>query len=150
MKFKFVWVGKTRDRNWAALQREYLERLSHFIKFDIAELKDAAGPRQVELEGNDILAALNQSTFVVLLDVKGRHLSSHELAAQIEGWSNRGFKSVAFVVGGAKGVSSGVAEKADLALSLSFLTFTHEMARVTLIEQLYRAFTIIKGFPYQK
>ena len=150
MKFKFIWVGKTRDRNWAALQKEYLERLSHYVKFDIAEIKDGAGPRQVELEGNEILSALNQSTFVVLLDVKGRHLSSHDLAAEIEGWQNRGVRDVNFIVGGAKGVSSGVAERANLALSLSFLTFTHEMARVALIEQLYRAFTIIKGFPYQK
>ena len=102
MKFKFVWVGKTRDRNWAALQREYLERLSHFVKFDIAELKDAGGPRQVELEGNEIVAALNQSTFVILLDLKGRHFSSHELAADIESWLNRGTRNVAFVMGGSE------------------------------------------------
>lgn len=150
MKFKILWVGKTRHRNWKALQDEYLRRLSHFVKLEIAELRDATGPRQIELEGNEILAAQNQSTFVVLLDVKGRHLSSHELAAEIEGWQNRGVREVAFVIGGANGVSSEVAERADLALSLSFLTFTHEMARVALIEQLYRAFTIIKGFPYQK
>jgi len=150
MKFQFVWVGKTRDKNWAALQTEYLERLSHFVKFEITQLKDAAGPTQIDLEGNEILAALNQSTFVILLDVKGRPLSSHELAGEIERWQNRGIREAAFVIGGAKGVSSEVAERADLALSLSFLTFTHEMARVTLTEQLYRAFTIIKGFPYQK
>jgi len=150
MKFKFIWVGKTRDAHWKALQDEYLQRLSHFVKFDISEVKDAAVPDAVEVEGNDLLARLNPSTFVALLDVKGRHLSSHELAAELEKWQNRGLKEIAFVIGGAKGVSAQVAQRADLTLSLSFLTFTHEMARVVLAEQLYRAFTIIKGFPYQK
>lgn len=150
MKFKFVWVGKTRDRNWMALQDEYLRRLSHFAKIEVAEVRDAAVPNSVQLEGNAILNRLNQSTFVTLLDVKGQHLSSHELAAAIEKWQIRGIREVGFVIGGADGVSPEVADRADLALSLSFLTFTHEMARVILLEQLYRAFTIIKGFPYQK
>ena len=150
MKFKFVWVGKTRDADWKALQDEYLRRLSHFVKLEIAEVKDGPGADQAELEGNDLLAKLNHIPFVVLLDVKGRPISSHELAAELEKWQNRGLREVAFVIGGAKGVSPKVAERADFKLSLSFLTFTHEMARVILIEQLYRAFTIIKGFPYQK
>ena len=150
MKFKFVWVGKTRDANWKALQDEYLQRLSHFVKFEIAEVRDAQGAGSPDIEGNDLLAKVNQNSFVTLLDVKGRHLSSHELASELEKWQDRGYKEVAFIIGGAKGVSSKVAERADLKLSLSFLTFTHETARVILIEQLYRAFTIIKGFPYQK
>jgi len=150
MKFKFVWVGKTRDQNWKALQEEYLRRISHFVKIEIAEVRDAASPNSVQLEGNAILDLLNQSTFVTLLDVKGQHLSSHELAARVEKWQDRGIREVGFVIGGADGVSPEVAERADHALSLSFLTFTHETARVILLEQLYRAFTIIKGFPYQK
>jgi 23S rRNA (pseudouridine1915-N3)-methyltransferase len=96
------------------------------------------------------LEKVNQSNFVCLLDVKGRSISSHELAEKIENWQNRGLKEIAFVIGGAEGVSSEVVEKADFGLSLSLLTFTHEMARVVLLEQLYRAYTIIKGFPYQK
>lgn len=150
MKFNLIWVGKTRNRNWKTLQQEYLRRLSHFVKVEITEVKDAVGPAAVKLEGNAILDRLNPSAFVTLLDVKGRNLSSHELATEVEGWRNRGVREVAFIIGGADGVSSEVAERADLALSLSFLTFTHEMARVVLLEQLYRAFTIIKGFSYQK
>jgi len=150
MKFKFVWVGKTRDADWKALQDEYLRRLSHFVKSEIVEVRDAQGVGQAELEGNDLLAKLNHNPFVVLLDVNGRKISSHELSAELEKWQNRGLREVAFIIGGAKGVSPEVAERADFKLSLSFLTFTHEMARVILIEQLYRAFTIIKGFPYQK
>ena len=93
---------------------------------------------------------MNQSNFVCVLDVKGRSFSSHELAARIENWQNRGLKEIAFVIGGAEGVTSEVVERADFGLSLSSFTLTHEAARVILIEQLYRAYTIIKGFPYQK
>ena len=146
MKFRFVWVGKTKDANWRALQEEYLQRLSHFVKFEITEIKDAGK----ETESKRILENVNQSPFVCLLDVKGRSLSSPELAKELEKWQNRGSKEVTFIIGGAEGVASEVVEKADISLSLSFLTFTHDMARVVLLEQLYRAFTIIKGFPYQK
>ena len=146
MKFRFLWVGKTKDKNWRALEEEYFARLSHFARCEITELKDAGK----ETEGKLILEKLNQSTFVCLLDVKGRPVTSHDLAAKLENWQNRGLKEVTFIIGGAEGVASRVVEKADYSLSLSFLTFTHEMARVVLLEQLYRAFTIIKGFPYQK
>jgi len=146
MKFRFLWVGKTKDNNWRALQDEYFARLSHFVRSETVELKDSGK----EIEGKLILEKLNQSSFVCLLDVKGRSISSHDLAAKLENWQNRGLKEVTFVIGGAEGVASRVVERADDSLSLSFLTFTHEMARVVLLEQLYRAFTIIKGFPYQK
>lgn len=150
LKIRFVWVGKTRNKNWKALQDDYLKRLSHFARCEIVEVKDAAGPAATEIEGNDLLAKVNQTPFVILLDVSGRTLSSRELAAELEKWRNSGLREIAFVIGGAQGASPQVAERADLKLSLSFLTFTHEMTRVVLIEQIYRAFTIIKGFPYQK
>ena len=150
MKFRFVWVGKTRDKNWKALQDEYLKRLSHFVGCEITEVRDPAHGSDAEIEGNRILEVLNPKTFAVLLDVTGKSLSSHDLADRIENWQNRGIKEVSFVIGGADGVSSAVAERADDRLSLSFLTFTHEMARVVLLEQLYRAHAILKGFPYQK
>ena len=146
MKFHFVWIGKTKDKKWLALQEEYLQRLSHFVKFDITELPDS----RAEVESKRILEKVNQSNFVCLLDVKGRSITSHELAEKIENWQIRGLKEVVFIIGGAEGVASEVVERANFSLSLSFLTFTHETARVILIEQLYRAYTIIKGFPYQK
>ena len=150
MKFKITWVGKTKDKHWKALQEEYLRRLSYFVSCEITEVRDGAGTNSVEIEGNRIVTSLNHSSFVTLLDVNGRTLSSPELAAQIEKWLNQGLREVTFIIGGAEGVSREVAERADFALSLSFLTFTHETARVVLLEQLYRAFTIIRGFPYQK
>lgn len=150
MKFRFVWIGKTKDKNWKALQDEYLRRLSHFVKCEVADIRESARHEGPEIEGKRILENLNQKNFVVLLDVSGRKRSSPDLAKEIEGWQLRGIKEVSFVIGGAEGVSATVGEKADYSLSLSFMTFTHEMARVVLLEQLYRAFTIIKGFPYQK
>jgi 23S rRNA (pseudouridine1915-N3)-methyltransferase len=149
MKFRFIWIGKTKE-DWKALQDEYLRRLSHFVRCEITEIRDSTANDGVEIEGERIAATLNQKTFAVLLDVNGEQMSSPGLGAEIEKWQNRGLKEVSFIIGGAAGVSSRVAELADISLSLSFLTFTHEMARVILLEQLYRAYTIIKGFPYQK
>ncbi len=146
MKFRFIWVGKAKQENWRALQDEYLGRLSHFVRTEIVEIRDAGK----EVEGKLILDKLNPSHFVCILDVKGRSVGSHDLAKEVEKWQNRGLREVCFVIGGADGLTPPVVERADYSLSLSFLTFTHEMARVVMLEQLYRAFTIIKGFPYQK
>ncbi len=150
MKFHFIWVGKTKDKNWLALQSEYLKRLSYHVKYSITEIKDKARHETVEAEGTRLLNKIKSTSFVCLLDIKGRAIDSPEMAKTIEKWQLRGLKEIAFVIGGAEGVSSEVVERADFKLSLSILTFTHEMARVILLEQLYRAYTIIKGFPYQK
>lgn len=147
MKFLFVWVGRTRNKHWLALQEDYLNRLSHFVKFDILEIKEGKDKYQ---ESKQILEVLNQKKFVVLLDEHGKSISSLQLAEQIQKWQNSGLKEIIFVLGGAEGVTSEVAQRANFSLSLSVLTFTHEMARVILLEQLYRAFTIMKGYPYQK
>ncbi len=150
MRFRFIWIGKTRDKNYRALQEEYLRRLSHFVKSEIVEIRDSAPHETKEIEGKRILEKLNQSSFVCLLDVTGSAMTSPDLAKEVEKWQNGGMKEVLFVIGGADGVSAEVATRADFRLSLSFLTFTHEMARVVMLEQLYRAYTILKGFPYQK
>ncbi|HMQ05348.1 MAG TPA: 23S rRNA (pseudouridine(1915)-N(3))-methyltransferase RlmH [Pyrinomonadaceae bacterium] len=150
MKFRFVWIGKTRDKNWKALQEEYLRRLSHFVRCEIAEIRDSASHETTEIEGKRILQIVNPKDFVCLLEIGGKTLSSVQLAREIENWQIRGLKSVTFVIGGAEGTSSEVGEIADFRLSLSFMTFTHELARVILLEQLYRSYTIIHGYPYQK
>ncbi len=133
-----------------ALQEDYLRRLSHFVRCEIFEIRDSAQKDGGQSESQRILEILNQKSFVCLLDVKGKGLTSPDLAAQIEKWQVRGLKEITFVIGGADGVTAKISQKADFSLSLSFLTFTHEMARVVMLEQLYRAYTIIKGFPYQK
>jgi 23S rRNA (pseudouridine1915-N3)-methyltransferase len=150
MKFRFIWIGKTKDKNWKALQEEYLGRLSHFVRCEIVEIKESARHETKENEGKRFLELLNPKNFVCLLDVSGRQVASDELAREIEKWQIRGLKEVTFLIGGADGVSKEIGEIADFRLSLSFMTFTHDMARVIILEQLYRAFTIINGFPYQK
>ena len=150
MKFRFIWIGKTKDKNWKALQEDYLKRLSHFVKCEIVEIKDSARHENAEIEGKRILEILNPKTFAVLLDVSGKPISSHQLSAEIEKWQNVGIKEISFIIGGFEGASDEIRKRADYLLSLSFLTFTHEMARVVLLEQLYRGYSILKGFPYQK
>ncbi len=147
MKLHFLWVGKTRNPHYLALQQDYSKRLSHFVNTGFSEVRE--GPDK-QTEGKRLLEKVNHSPIVCLLDVTGKSLSSHDLAQQIERWQNASTREITFVIGGADGVSSEVADRADVRVSLSFLTLTHEMARVVLVEQLYRAFTIIKGFPYQK
>lgn len=151
MRFRFVWIGKTKDKNWRALQDEYLRRLSHFAKCELTEIRESQPFETKETEGKRILDELGDAgAFVVLLDVAGKNLSSHELAKAVEDWQNRGLRAVAFVIGGQDGVSKAVETRADLRLSLSKMTLTHEAARVLLAEQLYRSFTIILNYPYQK
>ncbi|HWS54714.1 MAG TPA: 23S rRNA (pseudouridine(1915)-N(3))-methyltransferase RlmH [Pyrinomonadaceae bacterium] len=153
MRLRLIWVGKTRNAHLRALAEDYLKRLSRFARCEVTELREsaAADERQcLEEEGKRIIGALASDTLTVLLDVGGGQWASEELAGQLEGWQGRSLKEVAFVVGGHLGVSEGVRRRADVRWSLSRLTLTHEMARVLLLEQLYRAFTITRGLPYQK
>lgn len=153
MLFRFVWVGKTRNEHLRALVEDYLARLRRFVRCEVVELRESSAreARQgIEEEGGRILGALHREALVVLLDVEGREWSSFELAGALEGWQTEGRKEIAFIIGGHNGVSKEVASRASSRWSLSRLTLTHEMARVVLAEQLYRAYTIIKGLPYQK
>ena len=150
MKFRFIWIGKTKEKNWRALQLEYWSRLSHFAKLELNEIKESLSYENKEIEGRRILENLKPETFVVLLDVEGKAIDSHELAAQLENWQNRSLREIVFVIGGQDGVSNEVLQRANFNLSLSQLTLTHETARVILLELLYRGYTIIHNFPYQK
>ena len=150
MKFRFIWIGKTKEKNWKALQDEYLGRLSHFVKCEVVEIRDSAPHATKEIEGKRFLELLNQKSFVCVLDVIGKPVSSRELAKELEKWQTRGLKEITFIIGGADGISPDIRKNADFVLSLSFMTFTHEMARVVMLEQLYRAYTIVNGFPYQR
>jgi 23S rRNA (pseudouridine1915-N3)-methyltransferase len=153
MRVRLIWVGRTRDAHLRALVDEYLKRLARFVRCELTELRESAARTEregIEDEAERIISALRPEAFAVLLDVEGTEWGSRELAAQIERWQLRGTKEVAFIIGGPYGVSDKVLERANLRWSLSRLTLTHEMARVVLIEQLYRAYTIIHGLPYQK
>lgn len=153
MRLRLIWVGKTRDEHIRALVEEYLKRLKRFARCEVTELERSPAQTAhegIEDESRRILSALRQDALTILLDVEGREWSSTALAAEVEKWQVRGTKEVAFVIGGHNGVSAEVAKRANLRWSLSRLTLTHEMARIVLVEQLYRAYTIIHGLPYQK
>jgi 23S rRNA (pseudouridine1915-N3)-methyltransferase len=154
MRLHFVWTGKTKDRRCAALVEDYLGRVGRFAACDVSELKEAASAadekRVVLLESSKLLAAVERDDFVVLLDEGGREFTSVELADFIAARQQGGTKRLAFVVGGFAGVSEEVKKRAQLKLALSRLTLTHELARVLLAEQVYRAFTLLAGLPYHK
>ena len=153
MHLRLIWIGKTKNEHLRALADDYLGRLRRFVRLEVTELRESAARTEregIEDEGRRIIGALKSGAVVVLLDVAGHEWSSTELAGEVEKWQTSGKKEVAFVIGGHNGVSAEVAERADVRWSLSRLTLTHEMARVVLAEQLYRAYTIIHGLPYQK
>jgi 23S rRNA (pseudouridine1915-N3)-methyltransferase len=152
MRIRFIWPGKTKDEHLRALIAEYLKRLTHFARSEVNETRESAAsdPAAIEKESHRIVAAIPARSHVILLDVQGREWSSPELAAQLERWESDSIKEVAIVIGGPNGVSAEVVARAQVKWRLSRLTLTHEMARVVCVEQLYRAFTINRGLPYQK
>ena len=152
MRIRFIWPGKTKDEHLRALVGEYLKRLSRFARCEVIETRESAAsdPAAVEKESRRILEAIPAGSQMVLLDLKGREWSSPELAAQVQRWESDSVKEVAIVIGGPRGVGAEVLVRAQATWRLSHLTLTHEMARVVAVEQLYRAYTINRGMPYQK
>ena len=152
MRIRIIWTGKTRDARLRALIEDYVERLSHFVRCEVTELRDLGRTDKtgIDKETKRISDALRPGSVAVLLDPDGTEWSSQQLAAQVQNWEGNGIKEVAFVVGGPSGVADDLKSRVDKRWSLSRLTLTHEMARVLLLEQLYRAYTIVNGLPYQK
>jgi len=152
MRLRIIWTGKTRDARLRDLIDDYRERLSHFARCEITELREQgrADKAGIDKETKRISGALRPDSLTVVLDPEGTEWSSQQLAAQFEKWEGNGIKEVAFVVGGPHGLSQDFVLRADHRWSFSRLTLTHEMARVLLVEQLYRAYTIVHGLPYQK
>ena len=152
MRIRFIWPGKTKDEHLRALVAEYLKRLSRFVHCEVIETRDGRAKEQAGMatESRHILDAIPKGSMAVLLDVKGREWSSPELADEVSRWENDSVKEVAVVIGGPDGISDELSARAQKRWRLSRLTLTHEMARVVAIEQLYRAYTIKRGLPYQK
>lgn len=153
MRLRVIWTGKTKDAHLRALADDYLKRLSRFVKCEIGEFGESrSGDKKVDIarDSKRISDGLHEGALNVLLDPQGAEWTSEQLAEEMQRWQDGGTKEVTFVVGGPNGVSAELAESVDKRLSLSRLTLTHEMARVVLLEQLYRAYTIIHGLPYQK
>ena len=154
MKISLITVGKT-DVKWVREGLDlYVSRLSHYVPFtldEIPELKNAASlsrSQVKEKEGELVLRRIKDADEVILLDERGREMRSVELAAFLEEKISRGGRDLVFVIGGAYGFSDRVYGRADAKLSLSRMTFSHQMIRLMAIEQIYRAMTILRGEPY--
>ena len=151
MRLLFIWPGKTRDERLRSLIDEYLKRLQRFTRSEVIETREGGSDRaSLEKESQRLLEAIPAKSLAILLDVNGSEWSSRELAGELQRWENDSVKEVAIIVGGQDGVSSEVSDRAQKRWQLSRLTLTHEMARVVAVEQLYRAYTINRGLPYQK
>lgn len=152
-------VGNLKERYWRDACAEYEKRLGAFCKLNIVELAeeriaDAPGAAQIaqvlEAEGKRMLAKIPAGAVVLPLCIEGREVSSPQLAERFEKFANEGKSELVFLIGGSHGLADAVKEKATLKLSMSPMTFPHQLARVMLLEQIYRAFQISSGGKYHK
>lgn len=154
MDLELLTVGKTHIKFVEEGINEYTRRLKHYIPYSIKSLPDIRNAakmdaaRQKEAEGEKILECISNGDYVILLDERGRQYTSMEFSVFIEKQMIAGRKKVVFVVGGPYGFSQAVYDRADSLLSLSKMTFNHEMVRLFFTEQVYRAMTILRGEPY--
>jgi 23S rRNA (pseudouridine1915-N3)-methyltransferase len=153
LKTLLLWVGKTNDKHFQAVIADYVERIGHYMPFDVVTIpdlkntKNLTAEQQKTAEGEMILRQLQPADTVVLLDEHGREMRSIEFARWLE-LKRSAARRLVFVIGGPYGFSPAVYERANEQLSLSLMTFSHQMIRLTFTEQLYRACTIIRGEPY--
>ncbi len=154
MKHELLFLGKIKDKFIAEGVEEYASRLRHYASFTITLLKEKGRARgqssAVDSEGVQLLQAVSPGALIVVLDPRGKQFTSLDFSRLIDEWEMQGVKQVCYLIGGPDGHSPGVLKAADLLLSLSRMTFTHDMSRMLLVEQLYRAYTIKAGEKYHK
>ena len=159
MKIKIVTVGKLKEKYLKDGIAEYSKRLSRFANLEMIELTDEKTPDRasdsenqkiLELEGTRILSKIGDRDFVIVLAIEGKTLSSEEFSKQLEQAPINGFSTLTFVIGGSLGLSPKVKKRANLSISFGRLTLPHQLMRLVLVEQIYRAFTIQQGSPYHK
>lgn len=156
IKIKLVCVGKIKEDYLNKGISEYLKRLSGYSNFEIVEVKDekiisnTSEDKIREVESNRILEKINDKDYVILLDLRGKELNSEEFASKLDNLINSGVGNFCFVIGGSLGVSESLRKRADFLLSFSRLTFTHQMIRLLLLEQIYRCFKINNNETYHK
>ena len=159
MNINIIAIGKLKEKYWQDAVKEYSKRLGSYCTLQITELKESplrANPSAADeqavkdAEGKEILRRIRREDYVITLEIRGKGMSSEQLAAKIEGLALDGKSTVDFVIGGSLGLSAEVSRRADLKLSFSAMTFPHQMMRVILLEQIYRSFKIIRGETYHK
>jgi len=153
MRIRILAVGRDRSGLYAPAVEEYARRIGRYARFEMCEIPEArrlAGtPRASEEEGAAILSRLGERERLVALDERGKEVDSAGLARRLAAWLGGG-RDVALAIGGSDGLSAAVLERAEERIALSRLTLAHRLARLVLAEQLYRAFTILRGEPYHK
>lgn len=159
MNVRIVAVGRLKERFWKEAQAEYAKRLTRYHKLEVVEVADEPAPqahrqgdqlRVLAAEGARVLSRLREDARLVALCLEGQQLTSPGLAQTLEQWALAGVSKVDFVIGGSLGLAGEVSRRAALQLSFSPMTFSHQMFRVMLLEQLYRAAKITAGEPYHK
>ncbi|MDR2963837.1 MAG: 23S rRNA (pseudouridine(1915)-N(3))-methyltransferase RlmH [Bacteroidales bacterium] len=154
MKITFITIGKTQEQYLQTGIAEYVKRLSHFCSFSFVELPDLKSAQNLTFEeikkreGQLIFAKIPQGALVFLLDERGKEYTSLQFSALIERKQNEACKELCFVIGGAYGFSQEIYAAFSQRISLSKMTFSHQMIRLFFVEQLYRAYTIQKNMPY--
>ena len=154
MRLSLIWVDKTRDSWLRAGIEHYIEKIEHYIRLQVLQVRGVRFARKMKpdevmkCEAESIVKALPKGAFTIALDVKGRMLDSPGLAGMMTDLETRGVRDLAMVIGGALGLAPEIIKGADKRLSLSLMTFTHDMVRLILLEQIYRACTINAGEPY--
>ena len=159
MKIKIVTVGKLKEKYLKDGIAEYAKRLKHFTKFELIELSDEKTPDKashlenqqiLEKEGNRILSKITDKEFVIALAIEGQQFPSEEFSKILSDITIRGISNITFVIGGSLGLSNTVKKRANLLMSFGKLTLPHQLMRLVLVEQIYRAFMIQQGSPYHK
>lgn len=148
---RFIWIGKLKEDFWRGAAEHYWMRLGRFFRLEEICVKDGAAAAtavRIQDESARLVAQLRPQDRCICLDEQGKARSSQELADAVAAWTTDGNRTSCFVIGGPFGLGSAVLERCAERLSLSKMTLPHEMARVVLLEQLYRAATILKGMPY--
>ena len=154
MKIKLIAIGKTDSKDLQPLIEEYSKRLSFYVSFnfeiipDIKNAKNVSKKQQKIAEGNELLKRIEKSDTIIILDEKGKTFSSVEFSVFLQKKMNSGLKNLIFIIGGPYGFSEEIYQRANAKLSLSTMTFSHQMVRLFFIEQLYRGFTILRNEPY--
>jgi 23S rRNA (pseudouridine1915-N3)-methyltransferase len=151
MKFEFYFIGKTTDKHLAAGIENYSVKLGHYMNTEIKIISASTEKNQAKAlreESVKILKAISSNDYVIVLDERGKEFTSTGLSAELQRAMNRSFPKIAFITGSAYGVDETLKKRANLLLSFSQFTFTHQMIRLMLIEQVYRAMTILKGESY--
>lgn len=159
MNIKIICVGKLKEKYWKQGIAEYSKRLGKFCKFEIVEVPDEKAPEKLsesqmenvkKTEGERILGKIKDRDYVYALAILGKERSSEEFASEIENLTTYGRSDLAFVIGGSLGLSEDVLKRADSQISFGRFTMPHQLMRLVLTEQIYRAFMINSGSPYHK